>query len=139
MVTLEQLVTAMLDAFKRKGIYRKSEMASYLGYKSPYFSGIINGKEKLNDVFLKKISDELSINWNWIQTGQGPIFAETRPDINDEPLILTGAAKTLVLNMSAALSSQEANIAKQEANIARLAAIVDRLTGGAEPKKDMAG
>ena len=60
--------------------------------------------------------------------------AKPQPD-DDEPLILTGAAKTLVLNMSAALSSQEATLAQQEANIARLTAMVDRLTGGAEPKK----
>ena len=56
---------------------------------------------------------------------QNPV--EPQPS-DDEPLILTGAAKALVMNLSATLSQQEANIAK-------LAAMVDRLTGGAEPKK----
>ena len=51
----------------------------------------------------------------------------------DEPLVFSGDAKLLVMQMSATLHQQEENIAK-------LAAMVDRLTGGAEEsKKDSAG
>ena len=72
----------------------------------------------------------------WLLTGEGPM---TQPNpskpqpLDDEPLILTGAAKVLVMNLSATLSQQEANIAK-------LAAMVDRLTGAAaDPQKVNAG
>ena len=57
-----------------------------------------------------------------------------RVERDEEPLVLTGAAKQLVVNMSVTLS-------QQEANIARLAAMVDRLTGGesAQTKKGITG
>lgn len=57
-------------------------MADFLGYKSPYFSGIINGKEKLSDSFLKTISDKLNINISWILTGNGPMLAPSKFEAN---------------------------------------------------------
>ena len=53
-------------------------MAEYLGYKSPYFSGIINGKEKMSDGFMKTISDKLGINIHWITTGEGDMISENK-------------------------------------------------------------
>ena len=76
------------------------------------------------------------LNIEWLRTGTGEMIQEApaKPQpVDDEPLVLTGAAKVLVMNMSATLS-------QQEANIARLAAMVDRLTGGAaDTKKENAG
>ena len=74
MVDLERLNEALKAAFIKIGIYRKSDMAAYLGYKSPYFSGIINGKEKANDVFLNKISETLKVNIEWLETGRGEML-----------------------------------------------------------------
>ena len=45
MTDLERLNEALKVVFLRMGIYKKADMAEYLGYKSPYFSGSINGKE----------------------------------------------------------------------------------------------
>lgn len=65
---------ALKKAFSQIGIYKKGDMADYLGYKTPYFSGVINGKEKLSESFLKLLSDSLGININWIKTGEGDML-----------------------------------------------------------------
>lgn len=78
MTDLERLNKALKVAFLRIGIYKKAEMAEYLGYKNPYFSGIINGKEKMSDRFLKTISEKLHINTQWITTGKGDMISENR-------------------------------------------------------------
>lgn len=78
MTDLERLNEALKVVFLRMGIYKKADMAEFLGYKSPYFSGIINGKEKMNDSFLKTISEKLHINIQWITTGEGSMTSENR-------------------------------------------------------------
>jgi hypothetical protein len=78
MTDLERLNEALKVVFLRMGIYKKADMAEYLGYKSPYFSGIINGKEKMSDGFLKTISEKLHINIQWITTGEGDMTSENR-------------------------------------------------------------
>ncbi len=78
MTDLERLNEALKVVFLRMGIYKKADMAEYLGYKSPYFSGIINGKEKMSDSFLKTISEKLHINIQWITTGEGDMTSENR-------------------------------------------------------------
>ena len=52
-------------------------MAAFLGYRVPYFSGIINGKERLSDKFLKEISELLHINKDWVLSGEGDMFSHT--------------------------------------------------------------
>ena len=76
MTEIERLNDALKAAFIKIGIFKKADMANYLGYKSPYFSGIINGKEKLNDTFLQLISDKLNINSDWILRGEGSMLRE---------------------------------------------------------------
>ena len=78
MTDLERLNEALKVVFLRMGIYKKADMAEYLGYKSPYFSGIINGKEKMSDSLLKTISEKLHINIQWITTGEGDMTSENR-------------------------------------------------------------
>lgn len=90
---LERLNAALKDAFIRKGIFKKSEMAEYLGYKNPYLSGIINGKEKMSDTFLKNISDRLRINSEWIKTGIGQmIIPENNKEVFNVKEVNDGAA-----------------------------------------------
>ena len=73
------------------------------------------------------------LNISWLRTGEGEMLKPQPAIENDEPLVFTGDAKLLVMQMSATLHQQEENIAK-------LAAMVDRLTGGIdESKKDSAG
>ena len=73
------------------------------------------------------------LNISWLRTGEGEMLKPQPPIENDEPLVFTGDAKLLVIQMSATLHQQEANIAK-------LTEMVDRLTGGKnEFKKDSAG
>lgn len=73
------------------------------------------------------------LNISWLRTGEGEMLKPQPAIENDEPLVFTGDAKLLVMQMSATLHHQEENIAK-------LAAMVDRLTGGIdESKKDSAG
>lgn len=78
MTDLERLNEALKVVFLRMGIYKKADMAEFLGYKSPYFSGIINGKEKMSNSFLRTISDKLHINIQWITTGEGDMTSENR-------------------------------------------------------------
>lgn len=63
-------------AFAKRGIQLKSDMAKTLGYKSPYFSGMTTGKEKLTDAFLMNLSKKLNINVDWILTGKGEMFLD---------------------------------------------------------------
>ena len=73
------------------------------------------------------------LNPDWLRTGEGEMLQATKFYKDEEPLILSGAAKQLVLNLSSALNQQEANIAK-------LTEMVDRLTAGdGSMKKDNAG
>lgn len=51
-------------------------MASYLGYKSPYFSGVINGKEELSPAFLKRISEKLNVNDVWVLSDEGEMMRD---------------------------------------------------------------
>lgn len=74
MTELERLNFALIERFRSIGIYKKGDMATFLDYKSPYFSGIINGKEKITEQFLKTISDKLQINIDWILTGNGDML-----------------------------------------------------------------
>lgn len=74
MTEIERLNEVLKEVFLSLKIYRKADMADFLGYNSPYFSGIINGKEKLTESFLDKISDKLNINSEWIKTGEGDKF-----------------------------------------------------------------
>lgn len=54
MTELERLNKAIKQAFLDRNISKKAEMADFLGYKSPYFSGLINGKVGLNESFYEK-------------------------------------------------------------------------------------
>lgn len=78
MTDLERLINVLKIAFSNINIYKKSDMAEYLGYKNPYFSGIINGKEKMSDAFLRNISEKLNINSQWIVTGDGEMFLDKK-------------------------------------------------------------
>jgi transcriptional regulator with XRE-family HTH domain len=74
MSELERLNDVLKFVFLKIGIYKKADMAEFLGYKSPYFSGIINGKEKLTEQFLKNISDKLGVNIDYILEGKGEML-----------------------------------------------------------------
>lgn len=74
-VTL-RLNEALKTAFAKRGIQLKSDMAKTLGYKSPYFSGVTTGKEKLTDSFLMALNRKLGINIDWILTGEGEMIID---------------------------------------------------------------
>lgn len=69
-----RLNEALRAAFNQRGVQLKSDMAKMLGYKSPYFSGITTGKEKLTNAFLMTLSNKLGINSEWVLTGQGAML-----------------------------------------------------------------
>jgi hypothetical protein len=78
---LERLNLGLKTVFLKKGIQRKGDMAEYLGYKNPYFSGVINGREKLSDSFLNTLSVKLGMSPDWILKGEGEILTAE----NDKP------------------------------------------------------
>lgn len=84
MSELERLNQALNLAGRKIGYSKKSEIAAFLGYRGPYYSGVINGKEKLSDEFLKRISDLLGINPDWVRTGEGHIMKEQSFSVHDE-------------------------------------------------------
>lgn len=69
-----RLNEALRAAFSTRGIQLKSDMAKMLGYKSPYFSGITTGKEKLTNAFLMTLTKKLGINSEWILHGVGSMM-----------------------------------------------------------------
>lgn len=74
MEILERLNHALKLAGHKIGYSKKSEVAAFLGYKPGYYSGVINGKEKLSEDFLKRISDYLNINVKYVLYGVDPIL-----------------------------------------------------------------
>lgn len=78
--TSARLNSALRAAFSKKGIQHKAKMAEFLGYKSPYFSGLTTGKEKLTAAFLHALATKLNINTEWVLTGNGSMFM---PQSND--------------------------------------------------------
>ncbi len=113
-------------------------LSERLGYARPQgLYDVAAGRTKniSQDLARKIVTAFPEISQAWLLSGEGEMLWAPPPMAkqDDEPLVLTGAAKILVVNMSTTLS-------QQEANIARLAAMVDRLTGGsADLKKDSAG
>lgn len=82
---LSRLNIALRNAFRKRGVHLKSEMAKALGYKSPYFSGITTGKEKLTQSFLLNVSTKLGVSSTWILTGQGRMMLPTGKDEDGAP------------------------------------------------------
>lgn len=83
-----RLNQALRAAFSKRGIQLKSEMAKELGYKSPYFSGITTGKEKLTQAFLNNLSKTLGVNSDWILTGKGEMMAKESRKEKREPCVV---------------------------------------------------
>lgn len=81
---LSRLMEALREGFKRKGISRKGDMADYLGYKGPYFSSVINGRERLTSAFLDNVEKKLGVNTSWVLDGIGDVLY---------PLHITSAEK----------------------------------------------
>lgn len=86
MEVLERLNQALNLAGHKIGYSKKSEIAAFLGYKQPYYSGIINGKEKISEDFLKRISDLLNINTEWVLTGEGHVMKEVSSTVVDDSI-----------------------------------------------------
>lgn len=76
---LSRMMQALREVFKKRGIVRKGEMADFLGYKGPYFSGVINGRERLTDSFLNNIEKKLGISSEWVATGEGSMYLKAQP------------------------------------------------------------
>lgn len=113
-------------------------LSERLGYGRPQgLYDVAAGRTKniSQDLARKIVTAFPEISQAWLLSGEGEMLwaPPPRAEHDEEPLVLTGAAKLLVVNMSTTLS-------QQEANIARLAAMVDRLTGGNDAmKKENAG
>lgn len=114
-------------------------LSERLGYARPQgLYDVAAGRTKniSQDLARKIVTAFPEISQAWLLSGEGEMIWAKPPRVerDEEPLVLTGAAKQLVVNMSVTLS-------QQEANIARLAAMVDRLTGGdaAQTKKGITG
>ena len=87
---LARLNMALKATFLKMGIYKKADMAEYLGYKSPYFSGVINGKERLSDQFLKNISDKVGISKDYILKGEGDMTVNEQVSENNTGVGIIG-------------------------------------------------
>lgn len=106
-------------------------LSERLGYARPQgLYDVAAGRTKniSPDLARKIITAFPEIRQSWLLSGEGDML-RMMPDPAlmkaEEPLVLTGDAKLLVMRMSATINQQEANIAK-------LAEMVDRLTGGTD-------
>lgn len=103
MTVLERLSESLKMAFHKKNIYKKADMAKYLGYANSYFSEITNGKENLSDSFLKNISEKLGVNTNWVITGEGEMLkAESMNEQRaDSPIVLPSIETKRLIELGA--------------------------------------
>ena len=127
---MEDTVKGRLLAFiESKGI-SKNKFEQMCGLSHRYVSNI---SKSIQPDVVKKISLIFpELNMGWLLSGSGEMTCQdpsTSPE--DIPLVLTGDAKALVLNLSETLKQQESNIAK-------LTEMVDRLTGSVEVKRGIA-
>lgn len=136
---LARLNVALRATFLKMGIYKKADMAEYLGYKSPYFSGIINGKEKLSDQFLKNISDKIGISKDYILKGEGEMTINEQTSENNTGVGIIGNNvngggisnnnDSVMLKMLDLLHKKEEALERRDAEIQRLLDIIERGQG----------
>ncbi len=136
---LKRLNAALKATFLKMGIYKKADMAEYLGYKSPYFSGIINGKEKLSDQFLKNISDKIGISKDYILKGEGEMTINEQTSENNTGVGIIGNNvngggisnnnDSVMLRMLDLLHKKEEALERRDAEIQRLLDIIERGQG----------
>ena len=99
----KRLNEALRMGFGKRGVQLKSDMAKALGYKSPYFSGITTGKEKLTNAFLENLSKNLGVNPRWVLTGEGEMFGkpdEEKRELCMVPLVPVSAHGGSLTNFS---------------------------------------
>ncbi len=119
---LERLNHSLRIASQKLGIFTKKGMAKFLDYTNPYYSEVTTGRIKLSDDFMKKISDKLNINSDWIKTGNGNIFNEENDEKdnklskNDDEVI-----RSLVKSIERMSETHE----RDSQSIARLVTIIE--------------
>ena len=136
---LARLNMALKATFLKIGIYKKADMAEYLGYKSPYFSGVINGKERLSDQFLKNISDKVGICMDYILNGEGDMTVNEPGSENNTGVGIIGNNvngggisnnnDSVMLRMLDLLHKKEEALERRDAEIQRLLDIIERGQG----------
>lgn len=136
---LARLNMALKATFLKMGIYKKADMAEYLGYKSPYFSGVINGKERLSDQFLKNISDKVGISKDYILKGEGDMTVNEQTSENNAGIGIIGNNvngggisnnnDSVMLRMLDLLHKKEEALERRDAEIQRLLDIIERGQG----------
>jgi hypothetical protein len=136
---LARLNMALKATFLKIGIYKKADMAEYLGYKSPYFSGVINGKERLSDQFLKNISDKVGISKDYILKGEGDMTVNEQVSENNTGVGIIGNNvngggisnnnDSVMLRMLDLLHKKEEALERRDAEIQRLLDIIERGQG----------
>lgn len=131
---LARLNAALKATFLKMGIYKKADMAEYLGYKNPYFSGVINGKERLSDQFLKNISDKVGISKDYILKGEGDMTVNEQVSENNTGVGIIGNNVNggsindhkAVLEMIELLRKKDEMLERKDAQIERLLGIIER-------------
>mgnify|MGYP000902332746 FL=1 len=136
---LARLNMALKAIFLKMGIYKKADMAEYLGYKSPYFSGVINGKERLSDQFLKNISDKVGISKDYILKGEGDMTVNEQVSENNTGVGIIGNNvngggisnnnDSVMLRMLDLLHKKEEALERRDAEIQSLLDIIERGQG----------
>lgn len=114
-------------------------MAEYLGYRNPYFSSVINGKEKLSDQFLKNISDKIGISKDYILKGEGNMTVNEQTSENNAGIGIIGNNvngggisnnnDSVMLRMLDLLHKKEEALERRDAEIQRLLDIIERGQG----------
>jgi plasmid maintenance system antidote protein VapI len=129
MTELERLNKVIKFIFLKMGIYKKADMAEFLGYKSPYFSGIINGKEKITEQFLKNISYKLGANIDYILTGQGEMTMKSQIIENASGFGIVGNnVNGGGINDSAIIDGLLMAIKKRDEQVDKLLSIIEKLS-----------
>lgn len=76
---LERVKTLIDWLIFEKTIKNRRELAEKMGYTESSLSQILNGKVKLSEKFIKKLSDTAeNINQHWILTGKGKMIIGDR-------------------------------------------------------------
>lgn len=71
---LKRLEKSILEACKQFGLFKKKQIADFLGLSYQYYVGITTGKERISESFLKLLSEKLNINPNYIINNDREMF-----------------------------------------------------------------
>lgn len=133
-------IVARLEILKSKLFLSSAALAHKSGIAEAHFNRMLNGKQKITDRTLQKVSDACGVRFEWLLTGEGEM-REAAGCVTQQTLAgdnLNGSVKIeggsdrwfdMMERKDEQLKKKDDQIAKRDDQIDRLLAIIERMQG----------